>query len=124
MAEINYTAVVAKDLEDLIPVFLRNRGKEVESLRAALGAGDYDQLKQLGHRMKGVGNSYGFAPISDFGKVIEDGAKTADEAALGSCIDTYADACSFNQDPGRPRSRAISRTASVVPRKARRGRCD
>lgn len=91
MAEINYTAVVAKDLEDLIPVFLKNRGKEVESLRAALGAGDYDQLKQLGHRMKGVGNSYGFAPISDFGKVIEDGAKTADKAALGSCIDTYAD---------------------------------
>ena len=91
MAEINYTAVVAKDLEDLIPVFLKNRGKEVESLRAALGAGDYDQLKQLGHRMKGVGNSYGFAPISDFGKTIEDSAKTSDVAAIGACIDTYAD---------------------------------
>jgi HPt (histidine-containing phosphotransfer) domain-containing protein len=91
MAEINYTAVVAKDLEDLIPVFLKNRGKEIELLRTALGTGDFDQLKQLGHRMKGVGNSYGFAPISDFGKLIEDGAKTADSAALGGCIDTYAD---------------------------------
>lgn len=91
MTEINYTAVVAKDLEDLIPVFIRNRNKELESLRTALGAGDYEQLKQLGHRMKGVGNSYGFSPISDFGKTIEDCAKSADSAALGSCIDAYAD---------------------------------
>jgi len=91
MAEINYTAVVAKDLEDLIPVFIKNRTKEVESLRAALGAGDYDQLKQLGHRMKGVGNSYGFAPISDFGKTIEDGARAADKASIETCIADYAD---------------------------------
>jgi HPt (histidine-containing phosphotransfer) domain-containing protein len=91
MAEINYTAVVAKDLEDLIPVFMKNRNKEVELLRTALGAGDYDQLKQLGHRMKGVGNSYGFAPISDFGKTIEDSAKTSDVAAIGAFIDAYAD---------------------------------
>ena len=89
MAEINYTAVVAKDLEDLIPVFIKNRAKEVESLRTALGAGD--QLKQLGHRMKGVGNSYGFAPISDFGKTIEDSAKTGDNAAVATCIAAYAD---------------------------------
>ena len=91
MAEINYTAVVAKDLEDLIPVFIKNRTKEIDSLRTALGAGDYDQLKQLGHRMKGVGNSYGFAPISDFGKTIEDGAKISDKGAIEACIGAYAD---------------------------------
>jgi HPt (histidine-containing phosphotransfer) domain-containing protein len=91
MAEINYTAVVAKDLEDLIPVFMKNRTKEVDALGAALKAGDYDQLKQLGHRMKGVGNSYGFAPISDFGKAIETGAKDADVPALERCIAAYTD---------------------------------
>ncbi len=91
MAEINYTAVVAKDLEDLIPVFIKNRTKELESLRAAIGAGDFEQLKQLGHRMKGVGNSYGFGPISDFGKIIEDAAKTSDKAAIEGCIVAYAD---------------------------------
>ena len=90
MADINYTAVVAKDLEDLIPVFIKNRNKELESLRTALGAGDYDQLKQLGHRMKGVGNSYGFAPISDFGETIEKGAKIPDNAVVAGCIDAYA----------------------------------
>ena len=82
---------VPKDLEDLIPVFMSNRKKELDALRVALAAADFEQLRQLGHRMKGVGNSYGFAPISDFGKTIEDSAKTADKAAIGTCIDTYAD---------------------------------
>jgi HPt (histidine-containing phosphotransfer) domain-containing protein len=91
MAETNYTAVVAKDLEDLIPVFIKNRTKELDTLDAALKAGDYDQLKQLGHRMKGVGNSYGFAPISEFGKRIEDGAKNADNPAIQACIAAYVD---------------------------------
>ncbi len=91
MADIEYTAVVAKDLEDLIPAFIKNRAKEVDLLRAALGTGDFDQLKQIGHRMKGVGNSYGFAPISDFGKRIEDGAKATDKAAIDGCIGAYAD---------------------------------
>lgn len=91
MADIDYTAVVAKDLEDLIPVFLRNRTKEIDLLRTAVAAGDYEQLKQIGHRMKGVGNSYGFAPISDFGKSIEDNAKNSDKAAVDGVIGTYAD---------------------------------
>ena len=82
---------VAKDLEDLIPVFMKNRAKEVDALRAAVGAADYEQLRQLGHRMKGVGNSYGVAHVSTLGKRIEDGAKASDQAALQACVDEYAD---------------------------------
>ena len=85
------TVTVAKDLADLIPVFFKNRQKEVENLRGALAAADFDQLRQLGHRMKGVGNSYGFAKISELGKRIEDGARSSDAAALGACIGEYAD---------------------------------
>ncbi len=91
MSDKNYTATVAKDLEDLIPVFIKNRTKELESLRAALAAGDYEQLMQLGHRMKGVGNSYGFEPISMFGKTIEDAAKDAGKSVIETCIADYAD---------------------------------
>ena len=82
---------VAKDLEDLIPVFMKNRAKEVDTLRAAVGASDFEQLRQLGHRMKGVGNSYGFAHVSTLGKRIEDAAKVSDTGALQACVDEYAD---------------------------------
>jgi HPt (histidine-containing phosphotransfer) domain-containing protein len=82
---------VAKDLEDLIPVFMGNRHREVESLRAALAADDFEQLRHLGHRMKGVGNSYGFERVSLFGKQVEEGARDQDRAAIERCIAEYRD---------------------------------
>ena len=91
MSDQKITVTVAKDLEDLIPTFMKNRGKELETLRAALGTGDMEQLRQLGHRMKGVGNSYGFELISVLGKQIEDGAKARDLEGLHTRITEYTD---------------------------------
>ena len=85
------TVVVAKDLEDLVPTFMKNRAKELETLRTALAGGDFEQLRQLGHRMKGVGNSYGFEKVSALGKQIEDDAKTGDRKLLDAHIADYAD---------------------------------
>jgi len=86
-----YKVVVQRDLEDLIPVFMSNRKKELDNLRVALAAADFDQLRQLGHRMKGVGHSYGFALVSTLGKHIEDGARSGDRAGLEARIAEYAD---------------------------------
>ena len=47
MNEANYKVRVARDLEDLIPVFMSNRRKELETLRVALAAADFEQLRQL-----------------------------------------------------------------------------
>lgn len=91
MEQQNHTVVVDKELEDLIPVFMKNRHKEVEALRAALAAADFEQLRQLGHRMKGVGNSYGFERVSVIGRQVEDGARSGDCAAIASRIAEYAD---------------------------------
>ena len=91
MGENDYQVVVAKDLEDLFPVFMKNRHKELDALRVALAAADFEQLRQLGHRMKGVGNSYGFARVSTLGKVIEDGARSGDRATLQASITEYGD---------------------------------
>ena len=90
MADV-YKVTVAKDLEDLIPTYLGNRKKELETLRAALAAADFEQLRQLGHRMRGVGNSYGFERVTTLGKDIEDGARSADRAALEAHIAAYGD---------------------------------
>jgi HPt (histidine-containing phosphotransfer) domain-containing protein len=85
------TVTVAKDLEDLVPTFMKNRAKELDALRAALAAGDFEQMRQLGHRMKGVGNSYGFEKVSLLGKQIEDGAKAGDRGGLDAQLADYAD---------------------------------
>ncbi|MEX2239479.1 MAG: Hpt domain-containing protein [Burkholderiales bacterium] len=91
MTKSSPTVTVAKDLADLIPVFFRNRHKELESLRSALAGDDFDQLRDLGHRMKGVGTSYGFTTVSEIGKRIEDGARNSDRNTIDTCIGEYAD---------------------------------
>src|SRR5688500_18632302 len=91
MTEEDCKVIVAKDLEDLIPVFMKNRHKELDALRIALAAADFEQLRQLGHRMKGVGNSYGFTHVSTLGKHIEDGARSGDKASLQASISEYGE---------------------------------
>ena len=91
MKDVNYDVKVPRDLEDLIPVFMSNRKKELDTLRVALAAADFEQLRQLGHRMKGVGVSYGFDHVSMLGKHIEDGARSGDRAGLEARIAEYAD---------------------------------
>jgi HPt (histidine-containing phosphotransfer) domain-containing protein len=91
MTEQSITVTVAKDLEDLIPTFMKNRAKELDTLKAAVAAGDFEQLRQLGHRMKGVGNSYGFEKVSQLGKQVEDGAKAGDRAVIEASIVEYTD---------------------------------
>ena len=91
MDESSLKVTVDRGIEDLIPVFLANRQKEVDTLRVALAAADFEQLRQLGHRMKGVGNSYGFARVSTIGQVIEDGARSGDRATLQASISEYHD---------------------------------
>jgi HPt (histidine-containing phosphotransfer) domain-containing protein len=72
-------------------VFFKNRHKELESLRSALAGEDFEQLRHLGHRMKGVGTSYGFTAVSEIGKRIEEGVRGSDRAAIEACIGEYAD---------------------------------
>jgi|ERR1043166_2882113 len=91
MGNESFYVKVARDLEDLIPTFMRNRKKEFDTLRVALAAQDFEQLRQLGHRMKGVGNSYGFERVSTIGRQIEDGARSGDRANLAARIAEYGD---------------------------------
>jgi HPt (histidine-containing phosphotransfer) domain-containing protein len=91
MADTSFTVTVARDLEDLIPGFMKNRRSEIEALKVALNSGDYEQLRQLGHRMKGVGKSYGFSRISALGIQFEDGARDRDREMLAALILEYAE---------------------------------
>lgn len=90
MPEPSETVVVPRELETLMPSFLANRGKELDALRTALAAGDFAELRAIGHRMKGVGASYGFTRISSFGVQIETSARSLDRAALAGQIEAYA----------------------------------
>jgi HPt (histidine-containing phosphotransfer) domain-containing protein len=71
---------VTSTIAPLVPNFLANRGKDVQSARAALKRRDYHGLWVLAHTMKGLGSSYGFDAISDIGVQLERAALAHEEA--------------------------------------------
>jgi HPt (histidine-containing phosphotransfer) domain-containing protein len=68
-------------LKDMIPGFLSARRGEITAIRQALEKLEFEPIRVMGHNMKGIGASYGFPPITEFGRQIEAGAvgKSGDE---------------------------------------------
>lgn len=69
---------IDRDLEDIVPVFLANREKDLPLIATLLAEEDYDALRVLGHRLKGAGGGYGFPYITQLGAEIENAAKEVD----------------------------------------------
>lgn len=82
---------VDPDLEDLIPGFLNNRAKDVETIGALLEKGDLDAIRILGHSMKGAGGGYGFDMITEIGGKIEDASVAGDVAVIREANAELAD---------------------------------
>ncbi|MBX3347507.1 MAG: Hpt domain-containing protein [Nitrospira sp.] len=77
---------ISRDLEDIAPIFLENKRKDLQTLRIAVGAQDFATLQTLGHRMKGDGGGYGFDHISEIGARLEHAAKQHDLPTIELCI--------------------------------------
>jgi histidine phosphotransfer protein HptB len=69
---------ISRDLEDIVPLFLENRKKDLQTLRVAITTQGFATLQTLGHRMKGDGGGYGFDAISSIGARLETAAKQKD----------------------------------------------
>ncbi|MDE5411800.1 Hpt domain-containing protein [Alkalihalobacterium chitinilyticum] len=74
--------LIDKDLKDLIPGFMENRKKDIETMKFALSEEDFEQVRMIGHRMKGFGSGYGFEFITDLGKQLEEAAKEGDKLKI------------------------------------------
>ena len=82
---------VDPDLQDLIPGYLENRGKDLLVYQQALEKGDFDSIGILGHSMKGSGGGYGFDDLSSIGRAIEDAAKNKDKESVHQSIIDLSD---------------------------------
>jgi HPt (histidine-containing phosphotransfer) domain-containing protein len=76
------TVEVSRDFEDIVPIFLGNRRKDVRTLRDALEKQDFSIMQTLGHRMRGDGGGFGFHRITDIGAAIELGAQLQDRSTI------------------------------------------
>ncbi|MGZ8404531.1 MAG: Hpt domain-containing protein, partial [Nitrospira sp.] len=58
---------ISRDLEEIVPIFLDNRKRDIQTLRNALSKQDLRTVQTLGHRMKGDGGGFGFDRITEIG---------------------------------------------------------
>jgi hypothetical protein len=72
------TVYLDPDLEAIVPGFLTNRQKDVQTLLACLEREELETVRLLGHRMKGDGGGYGFDAISTIGHELEQAALRRD----------------------------------------------
>jgi HPt (histidine-containing phosphotransfer) domain-containing protein len=86
------TAVSVQDpaVARLLPGFLARRAEDARLLEAALAAGDYAAIGSIGHRLKGLGTTYGFDAISDAGRAFEAAAAASDADLARRTLERYA----------------------------------
>ncbi len=82
---------VTKELEDIVPGYLERLKGTVTQLQQLVGAGSLDEVKKLGHNLKGSGGGYGFARISELGAAIEQAAKDGNTQAASAAIGELKD---------------------------------
>jgi len=87
--DANFTITIDPDLEDLVPGYLDKRRKDIEQFTKFLEVKNFEELKSMGHKVKGSGGGYGFIGLSTIGAEIENAAKARDESALKKCLQQY-----------------------------------
>ena len=78
---------IDSDLEFLIPQFLENREEDIKNMEKNLQESNYDQIRIIGHSMKGSGGGYGFDYLTEIGAEIEKNAELKNEEQIQELIE-------------------------------------
>jgi HPt (histidine-containing phosphotransfer) domain-containing protein len=76
-------------LAALLPAYFERRAADAGLLAAALAERDFAAIAAIGHRLKGLGSTYGHDAISDAGRAFEDAAQARDAARVQGLLDGY-----------------------------------
>ncbi len=74
-------------LKPVVGGYLEKRRGDITKLREALGRGDFDAIRTLGHQMSGTGGGYGFEPITKMGSTLEEAALAGDIVRIRASIE-------------------------------------
>lgn len=75
------------ELAALIPGYLAARRRDLATLRELLAQYRWEEIRRIGHRMKGTGRTYGLDEISRLGDALEVAAQATDVDAVGTLLD-------------------------------------
>jgi HPt (histidine-containing phosphotransfer) domain-containing protein len=76
-----------EELEPIVTRFLGRKRGELQVLRNALQARDFETLRRMGHDLKGAGEGFGFPDLSAIGAQLERCAHARDGKAITEQIE-------------------------------------
>jgi HPt (histidine-containing phosphotransfer) domain-containing protein len=74
------------DLQDLVPQFVENRKKDIETLRQLVQNDDLNAISQLAHKIKGAAAGYGFNELSELAAQMEKASKGNEPNPLAELV--------------------------------------
>jgi len=80
-------ASLTAQFDALLQRYIVNLHQRVERLREALHANDLQEIRHIGHKLKGSGSSYGFDQITEIGRQMEIAGEQNDAIASAQLID-------------------------------------
>src|SRR5690606_20533847 len=82
------------DMAELVQMFIDDLPQRLAAIEAAFDAGDLDQLRSLAHQLKGAAGGYGFTPITDSARTVEQTATGRSSGeAMRQALDGLAALC-------------------------------
>lgn len=83
--------MIDKDMQDLVPLFIKQREADITLLTHAISAGEYETMRRVGHSLAGAGASFGFHPVSEIGAALEAAAKSRADTDITEALDALKD---------------------------------
>ncbi len=80
-------ANLTAQFDALLQRYITNLHQRVERLREALQSNDFNEIRHIGHKLKGSGSSYGFDQITEIGRQMEIAGEQNDATASAQLID-------------------------------------
>ena len=88
---MKYQVTVDEDLKELAIEYIEKRRSEMTTWESLLAEKNFPNLSSLGHKMKGVGESYGFSDLTRLGAELETAAKACDLAKVTQTVTAIKD---------------------------------
>ncbi len=72
--------------EELSRGYLERRKEGLAGLRVSVESGEYDRVQRMAHDIKGTGTSYGFPPLTERARLLEQAAMAHDLERMGRAL--------------------------------------
>lgn len=83
------TVIVERDLAELLPDFIDNRLEDSLKLSGYLEQNDFENIKKIGHDLRGVPGAFGYDFLVELGSKIESAAKVKDAEQIKNFLQEY-----------------------------------